>query len=121
MSEPAPIEIDARQRPLGRLASEVATHLTGKRSPQYERHRVSGSRVIVWNASIVALTGRKADRRLYRFSGYPGGLKSATLGSRLATQPERVIRDAVRRMLPKNRLQPDLLSRLTIHRGGKPS
>jgi large subunit ribosomal protein L13 len=103
--------VDASNIPLGRLASEVATILMGKHRPEYTPHVDSGDFVIVTNAKKVALTGRKAEHRLkLRYSQYPGGLK---------TKPELLVSDAVRRMLPKNRLARVMLKNLMIYEGAE--
>ncbi|MHB1341207.1 MAG: 50S ribosomal protein L13 [Coriobacteriia bacterium] len=97
--------VDATDIPLGRLASEVASILKGKRKPQYTPHVDTGDFVIVINAEKIKVTGNKLeDKRKYRHSGFPGGLKSISLGEMLAKRPERVIEGAVKGMLPKNTL-----------------
>lgn len=110
--------IDATDIPLGRLAAEVATVLMGKHRPDYTPHVDCGDFVIVTNATKVALTGNKASQRLkLRYTGYPGGLKAQTYGQVREQKPERLIRDAVRRMLPKNRLSRVMLSKLKVYEG----
>jgi large subunit ribosomal protein L13 len=110
--------IDATDIPLGRLATEIATVLMGKHRPDYTPHVDCGDFVIVTNATKVGLTGNKADQRLkLRYSGYPGGLKAQTYGQVRAERPERLIRDAVRRMLPKNRLSRVMISKLKVYEG----
>ncbi len=108
--------IDAADVPLGRLASEVAIVLMGKDKPEYTPHVDCGDRVVVINGTRVALTGRKAEQRMkQRYSEYPGGLKMEPYGSVRQRNPERLIRDAVRRMLPKNRLSRVMLKGLYVY------
>mgnify|MGYP001439680055 CR=1 FL=1 len=110
--------IDAEGVPLGRLAAEVATVLMGKHRPEYTPHVDSGDFVIVTNASKVELTGRKADQRLkLRYSKYPGGLKAESYGQVRDRKPELLVQDAVRRMLPKNRLAAKMLTKLRVFAG----
>lgn len=123
LSEPAEKKaqwyvVDADGMVLGRLATRVATILRGKHRPTFSPHLDSGDGVIVVNAEKVRLTGRKAQREVeYRHSGYPGGLRAVKLGDILRTKPEQLISDAVRGMLPKNRLGSKLLGRLRVYRG----
>jgi len=110
--------VDATDIPLGRLASEIASILKGKRKPQYTPHVDVGDFVIVVNAEKVKLTGNKlADKRKYRHSGYPGGLKSISIGEMLAKRPERVIEGAVKGMLPKNTLGRAMGMKLKVYAG----
>ena len=112
--------VDADGQNLGRLASIIAETLSGKRSPWYTRHADTGDFVVVVNAEKVAVTGNKLnDKRYYRHSGYPGGLKSRTLAEQLARGPEEVLRKAVRGMLPKNRIGRQQLGKLKIYAGGE--
>lgn len=109
---------DADGKVLGRLAARIATLLMGKHRPEYTPHVLSGDYVIVTNAEKVALTGRKAQQKeQQRFSEYPGGLKRESYESLLKRHPEVVIEDAVRRMLPKNRLGRDMFRRLKVYKG----
>ena len=113
-------EIDATGVPLGRLASEVAVVLMGKHRPEYTPHVDTGDYVIVTNASQVGLTGKKATQKLKTsYSGYPGGLKARTFGEVREQRPERLIEDAVRRMLPKNRLGRVMLKKLKVYPGSE--
>lgn len=108
--------VDAEGIPLGRLASEVAIALQGKDKPTYTPHVDSGDYVVVINGTKVALTGRKAEQRMkQRYSEYPGGLKMEAYGAVRQRQPERLIKDAVRRMLPKNRLSRVMLKGLHVY------
>lgn len=108
--------VDAAGVPLGRLAAEVATVLMGKHRPDYTPHVLSGEAVVVLNGKQVAMTGRKAQQRLkMRYSEYPGGLKAETYEQVREKSPDRLIRDAVRRMLPKNRLARTMLKNLHVY------
>ena len=97
--------VDANGKTLGRLATQIADVLRGKRKPEYTPHIDTGDFVVVINAEKVAVTGNKrADKRYYRHSGYPGGLRSRTFEEMIARRPEEVIRLAVKGMMPRNRL-----------------
>lgn len=110
--------VDASDVPLGRLSTEIATVLMGKHRPEYTPHVDTGDFVIVTNAGKVALTGSKATQKLkLRYTGYPGGQRAETYGSVRERKPERLIEDAVRRMLPKNRLGRQMLKKLKVYRG----
>ena len=110
--------VDAEGQNLGRLASIIAETLAGKRSPWYTRHCDTGDFVVVVNAEKVAVTGNKLrDKRYWRHSGYPGGIRSRTLGEQLERRPEEVLRKAVRGMLPKNSLGRAQLMKLKIYAG----
>jgi large subunit ribosomal protein L13 len=110
--------VDATDMTLGRLASEVAQILKGKRKPQYTPHVDTGDFVIVVNASKIKVTGNKlADKKYFRHSGFPGGLKEVSLGDRMATHPERVIEHAVKGMLPKNTLGRAMGMKLKVYAG----
>lgn len=110
--------VDATDIPLGRLASEIASILKGKRKPQYTPNVDTGDFVIVVNASKVKLTGNKlADKKKYRHSGFPGGLKETPISVMLAKRPERVIEGAVKGMLPKNTLGRAMGKKLKVYGG----
>lgn len=110
--------IDADGAVLGRLASRVAMILRGKNKPAFTPHQDTGDFVVIINASGVKLTGQKLDTKVYhRHSEYPGGLRSWTARRELATQPERMLREAVRGMLPKNRLGRQLATKLKVYSG----
>jgi large subunit ribosomal protein L13 len=110
--------VDADGVPLGRLAAQVGQILMGKHRPEYTPHVDCGDGVIIINATRVELTGNKAEQRLkMRYSEYPGGLKTETYGQVRERQPERLIADAVRRMLPKNRLARVMLKGLRVYPG----
>ncbi len=110
--------VDAEGQNLGRLASIIAETLSGKRSAWFTRHCDTGDFVIVVNAEKITVTGNKLKDKLYwRHSGYPGGIKSRSLGEQLARQPEEVLRKAVRGMLPKNSVGRAQLMKMKIYAG----
>lgn len=108
--------IDANGLVLGRLASKIAQVLNGKHKPIWAPHADVGDFIVVVNADKVRVTGRKAEQKLYyRHSGYPGGLKKTSYTTLLQTKPEEVLRQAVRGMLPHNRLGRKMLKKLKIY------
>jgi large subunit ribosomal protein L13 len=110
--------VDAEGQTLGRLATQIADALRGKRKPTYTPHVDVGDFVVVVNAEKISVTGQKRQEKLYhRHSGYPGGLKTRTLNDMLERRPEEVIRLAVRGMLPKNRLARKQLTKLKVYAG----
>ena len=110
--------VDADGQTLGRLATRIADTLRGKDKAQYTPHVDTGDFVVVVNAEKVRVTGNKLDqKRYYRHSGYPGGLRSRTLREQLERRPTEVIRKAVKGMLPKNRLARKQLNKLKIYAG----
>ncbi len=110
--------LDADGWVLGRLATQAAQVLTGKTSPDYTPHADHRDGVIVINAERVRLTGKKLDDKVYRhFTGYPGGLKEISARQYLATQPARLVREAITGMLPKTRLGAHLSRRLKVYAG----
>ncbi|MFQ5666730.1 MAG: 50S ribosomal protein L13 [Candidatus Binatia bacterium] len=110
--------IDARGKVLGRVATQIATILRGKHSPQFTPHQDTGDFVVVINAAALRLTGRKLDTKVYyRHSGYPGGLRARRAGREQQEHPDRLLREAVRGMLPKNRLGRQLVTKLKIYAG----
>ena len=110
--------VDASEQVLGRLASQIAMRLRGKHKPIFTPHLDTGDFIVVVNAERVKLTGDKLDKKLYhRHTGYLGGLKTVTAREMLDKKPEDVIRLAVRRMLPKNRLARQQLKKLKIYAG----
>lgn len=110
--------IDAEDMILGRLSTRAATLLRGKHKPSFAPHMDMGDFVIVINADKIAVTGQRMDqKKYYRHSGYPGGLREETLAELLARKPEHVIRLAVRGMLPGNRLGRKLLTKLKVYAG----
>ncbi len=109
--------VDGTDKVVGRLATEIAMTLMGKHRPTYTPHVDTGDFVVVVNAEKVALTGRKWEDKRYTWTtGYPG-LRSETAGERRARRPDRILRDAVRRMLPKNKLATHMLDKLKIYVG----
>lgn len=111
--------VDAQGQVLGRLATQIAHLLRGKHKPTWAPNVDGGDFVIVVNASQVQLTGRKAQQKIYyRHTGYPGGLKETPYRIMLANHPNRVIKFAVKGMLPKNRLGRRLLKKLYVYGGG---
>ena len=112
--------IDATDVSLGRLAAEVAEVLMGKHRPEYTPHVPSGDVVIVLHGTKIGMTGSKGTQKLKRhYTGYPGGLKAETYESVRARKPDALIGDAVRRMLPKNRLSRVLLKNLHVVPAGE--
>jgi large subunit ribosomal protein L13 len=110
--------VDAEGQTLGRLATQIADTLRGKRKPQYTPHVDTGDFVVVVNAGKIAVTGNKLDDKLYyRHSGYPGGLRSRPLRDELERRPTEVIRKAVKGMLPRNRLARQQLTKLKVYAG----
>ncbi|MEP0764014.1 MAG: 50S ribosomal protein L13 [Chloroflexota bacterium] len=112
--------IDAKDQTLGRLATQVAVLLRGKHKPIYAPHMDVGDFVIIINADKIRVTGDKLDQKVYyHHSGYPGGIKSRTLREQLNRYPDRVIRSAVRGMLPKNSLGRAMIKKLKVYAGDK--
>jgi large subunit ribosomal protein L13 len=110
--------VDASGQTLGRLATQIADVLRGKRKPEYTPHIDTGDFVIVVNAEKISVTGKKLTDKLYRrHSGYPGGLKTRTLQEQLDRRPEEVIRKAVKGMLPRNRLARRQITKLKVYAG----
>ena len=108
--------VDAEGKTLGRLATQIARVLMGKHKPAYSPHLDTGDYVVVVNADKIRVTGRKLDQKMYyRHSGYPGGLKTISLRRQLETHPDRIIRAAVKGMLPKNRLGRAMLKKLKVY------
>ena len=113
-------ERDAEGKILGKVAAEIAVRLMGKHKPSYTPHVDGGDFVIVTNAEKIAVTGKKlTDKKYYRHSGYPGGLKVRSLQEMLEKQPTEVIRKAVERMLPKNKLGSQMIGRLKVFVGNE--
>jgi large subunit ribosomal protein L13 len=110
--------VDASEKTLGRLATQIADALRGKRKPEYTPHIDTGDFVVVVNAEKIRVTGSKLqDKRYYKHSGYPGGLRTRTLQEMLDRRPEEVIRLAVKGMLPRNRLGRQQLRKLKVYAG----
>jgi len=110
--------IDATDKVLGRLASDIARHLRGKHKPEYTPHVDTGDHIVVVNAEKVHVTGRKAtDKVYYRHTGYPGGIKSQTFTELRDSYPERIIETAVKGMLPRNPLGRAMFKKLHVYAG----
>jgi large subunit ribosomal protein L13 len=112
--------VDAEDKPLGRLATEIARILRGKHKPTYTPHLDVGDNVVVVNAEKVRLTGRKAEQKTYfRHTGYMGGEKHIPFKRMIETHPERVIEQAVKGMLPKNALGRSMYLKLKVYAGAE--
>ncbi len=112
--------VDATDKTLGRLSTEIARRLRGKHKPEYTPHVDTGDYIVVINAEKVRVTGRKTtDKIYYHHTGYPGGLKSITFDKLIDKAPERVIETAVKGMLPKNPLGRDMYRKLKVYAGEK--
>jgi large subunit ribosomal protein L13 len=110
--------IDANNKVLGRLASEIAHRLRGKHKAEYTPHVDTGDYVIVVNAEKVAVTGDKANaKKYYRHTGYPGGIKETSFREMIGNHPARVIESAVKGMLPRNKLGRAMFSKLKVYAG----
>ena len=110
--------VDAEGQTLGRLATSIATILNGKHNPLYVPHLLTGDYVVVTNAEKIRVTGNKVQQKMYyRHSGYHGGLTERTLADMLEKHPDRVIRQAVKGMLPKNSLGKKMLKRMKVYVG----
>jgi len=107
--------VDVKGKTLGRIATEIAVMLMGKKKSYFVRNLDCGDHVVVVNAKEVKVTGNKEqDKKYYRHSGYPGGFKSETLSELRARRPEEIIKEAVKGMLPQNRLRDRMLKRLHV-------
>ena len=112
--------VDASGQTLGRLSSQVAHILMGKNNPRYTPFIDTGDHVVVINADKVRTTGVKAEVKVYQhYTGYPGGLRTESFRKRLANRPERIVEQAVLRMLPKSKLGRQMISKLKVYRGDK--
>ena len=110
--------VDAKGKTLGRLSSEIAKILRGKHKPTYTPHVDTGDYVIVINAELVEVTGKKADKKIYRrHTSYPGGLRESTFRQVMEKKPTFVVYEAVRGMLPHGRLGRDMLKKLKVYAG----
>lgn len=108
--------VDAKDAPLGRIATQIATLLTGKGKPQFTKHIDCGDYVIVTNARELIVTGnRMNEKKYYHHSHFPGGLKEWTMADQLEKDPTQIIIHAVRGMLPVNKLRDDRLNRLKVY------
>jgi len=112
--------VDASEAPLGRIATQIATYLTGKYKPSYTPHIDGGDYVVVINAEKAVVTGDKEKGKVYyRHSGFPGGIKDARLEEVREKFPERIIEAAVKGMLPKNKLAAERMKRLRVFAGSE--
>lgn len=112
--------IDAEGKTLGKLASEAASILRGKKKPIYTPHVDCGDYVIVVNAEKVHVTGKKETDKIYKsYSGYPGGLKEITLGEMRVKKPEEIIRHAIKGMMPKGKLGRQMYKKLKVYAGSE--
>ena len=112
--------VDATDKTLGRLASEIAKRLKGKHKPIYTPHVDTGDCIVVINAEKVRITGNKLNNKIYyRYTGYVGNLKSMNLSEMLEKHPERVIENAVKGMLPKNPLGRSMFRKLKVYAGSE--
>jgi large subunit ribosomal protein L13 len=110
--------VDAEGQTLGRLATQIAHRLRGKHKPVFTPHVDTGDFIVVINAEKVKLTGKKIeDKKYYRHTGYPGGIRETTAEKMLATKPTEILTIAVRGMLPKNRLGRKMLTKLKVYTG----
>jgi len=110
--------VDAAKAPLGRVATQAASLLIGKHKPSFTKHIDNGDGVVIINAAKVVLTGKKAEQKqYYSHSGYPGSLKTTTFKQAMSKDPKFVVTNAVRGMLPKNKLQGNRLKRLKVYPG----
>jgi large subunit ribosomal protein L13 len=110
--------VDATDEVLGRLATQIATVLRGKHKPTYTPSNDGGDFVVVINCEKIKIMGKKADQKMYyRHSGYPGGIKETTYKMMLSKHPDRILRIAVKGMLPKNRMGRRLIGKLRIYSG----
>lgn len=110
--------VDATDKTLGRLATELASRLRGKHKPEYTPHVDTGDYIVVINAEKIRVTGKKAtDKTYYRHTGFPGGLKSASFNELIAAAPERVIELAVKGMMPRNPLGRAMRKKLKVYAG----
>ncbi|MBL4583313.1 MAG: 50S ribosomal protein L13 [Pseudomonadales bacterium] len=111
--------VDATDKTLGRLATEVAARLRGKHKPEYTPHVDTGDYIVIINAEKIRVTGKKATDKMYHHhTGYPGGLKSISFNKLIDKAPERVIQNAVKGMLPKNPLGRAMFGKLKVYAGG---
>lgn len=114
------IHLDAEGKTLGRLSTDISIYLQGKDRPDYSPHTLSPNFVVITNVDKITVTGNKLKgKEIYSHSGYMGGLKKELLGELLETNPEKVLRNSVKGMLPKNKLTDKLINRLKIYEGKK--
>lgn len=110
--------VDAKNKILGRLATEVATLLMGKNKPNYVSYLDCGDYVVVYNAKLIKVTGKKESQKVYtRHSGYPNGLRQESLSKLRERRPEEIIIHAVKGMIPKTKLGKDMMTKLHVYAG----
>ena len=110
--------VDASDKTLGRLSTNIAKILMGKNKPEYTPHNDVGDYVVVINAEKIKVTGNKNEQKMYyRHSGYPGGIKSQNFNDLIASYPDRIITSAVKGMLPKNNLSNSVIKKLKVYKG----
>ena len=112
--------VDATEKTLGRLSTEIANRLRGKHKPEFTPHVDTGDYIVVVNAEKVKVTGNKStDKRYHHHTGYPGGIKSITFDKLIDKAPERIIEKAVKGMMPKNKLSKAMMGKLKIYAGSE--
>jgi large subunit ribosomal protein L13 len=112
--------VDAADKTLGRMATEIANRLRGKHKPEYTPHVDTGDYIVVVNAEKVKVTGKKtSDKMYYRHTGYPGGIRSISFDKLQAKAPERIIQQAVKGMMPRNKLSRAMLAKLKVYAGSE--
>ena len=110
--------VDASDKTLGRLSTNIAKILMGKNKPEYTPHNDVGDYVVVINAEKIKVTGNKNEQKMYyRHTGYPGGIKSQNFNDLIASYPDRIITSAVKGMLPKNKLSNSVIKKLKVYTG----
>ena len=110
--------VDASDKTLGRLSTNIAKILMGKNKPEYTPHNDVGDYVVVINAEKIRVTGNKNEQKMYyRHTGYPGGIKSQSFNDLIASYPDRIITSAVKGMLPKNKLSNSVIKKLKVYKG----
>ena len=112
--------VDATDKTLGRLSTQVANHIRGKHKPEYTPNVDTGDYVVVVNADKVRVTGNKLNDKVYHHhTGYPGGIKAITLGKLMQEKPEKAVEMAVKGMMPKNKLSRSMINKLKVYAGGE--
>lgn len=112
--------VDATDKTLGRLSTQIANRIRGKHKAEYTPHVDTGDYIVVVNAEKVKVTGKKLDdKHYYRHTGYPGGIKSVTLGQMMQETPTKAIEQAVKGMMPKNKLSRTMLAKLKVYAGSE--
>ena len=110
--------VDASNKTLGRLSTNIARILMGKNKPEYTPHNDVGDYVVVINAEKIKVTGNKNEQKMYyRHTGYPGGIKSQNFNDLIDSHPDRIITSAVKGMLPKNKLSNSVIKKLKVYKG----